>query len=318
MSATDPNKYPIELPFPDISAYRNGNSGVDYYTTFDSGVSGPHVLVNALVHGNEVCGVIALDHLFRAGVRPKRGKLTLGFANVEAYQAFDPDEPMASRFLDEDMNRVWDLETLEGARNSRELQRARQIRPLVDTVDLLFDVHSMQHKTAPVMIAGPLEKSVAMAQGLGTPDIVVADTGHAAGRRLRDYGGFGDPNSEKTALLIECGQHWEADAAQVAIDSVYRWLLLHEMIDAKLATPNLRPLPPRQRVVRVSAPVTVETDSFEFAQPFTGLETLAKGDLIGVDGTREIRAPHDDCVLIMPSRRLTPGATAVRLGRWVD
>ena len=70
MSATDPNKYPIELPFPDISQYRNGNTGVDFYTSFDSGTAGPHVMINALVHGNEVCGVIALEHLFEADIRP--------------------------------------------------------------------------------------------------------------------------------------------------------------------------------------------------------------------------------------------------------
>ncbi len=318
MSATDPNKYPLELTFPDITPYKSGNTGVDYYTSFDSGVSGPHVLINALVHGNEVCGVIALEHLFKAGIRPKIGKLTLGFSNIAAYQAFDVEDPMASRFLDEDMNRVWDGETLDGDRHSRELERARAIRPLIDTVDLLFDVHSMQHKTAPVIVAGQLDKSVAMSKELGTPDIIVADTGHAAGCRLRDYGGFGDPDSAKTAVLIECGQHWEADAGPVAIDSVYRWLLLHDMIDADVAAPHLRPLPSTQRVVEVLKPVTVETESFEFAQQFTGLETLAKGEMIGKDGDKEIRAPHDGCVLIMPSRRLTPGATAVRLGRWIS
>jgi predicted deacylase len=317
MSATDPNKYPIELAFPDISPYRNGNTGVEYYTSFDSGIAGPHVMINALVHGNEVCGVIALEHLFHSGIRPRKGKLTLGFANVAAYQAFDTNDPMASRFLDEDMNRVWDVETLEGDRTSSELERARRIRPLVDTVDLLFDVHSMQHKTAPVIVAGPLDKSVSMSRELGTPEIIVSDTGHAAGRRLRDYAGFGDPNSAKTAVLIECGQHWEAAAASIAIDGVYRWLLLHDMIDMDMAEPNLLPLPSTQRVVQVLNPVTVETDSFEFAQPFTGLETLSKGELIGTDGDKEIRAPHDGCVLIMPSRRLTPGTTAVRLGRWV-
>ncbi|MEQ8655810.1 MAG: succinylglutamate desuccinylase/aspartoacylase family protein [Hyphomicrobiales bacterium] len=318
MSATNPNSYPIELSAPDISPYRAGNTGVDYYTSFDSGLAGPHILVNALVHGNELCGVIALEHLFNNNVRPKKGKLTLGFSNVAAYEAFDTEDPMASRFIDEDMNRVWDVATLESDRRSCELDRARELRPLIDTVDHLFDVHSMQHKTAPLMISGPLEKSVAMAQVLGTPSVIVSDAGHAAGRRLRDYGGFGDPASSKIALLIECGQHWESAAEPTAIDSVYRWLLLHDMVDADFAAPHLLPKPTEQRTVKVLGPVTVETETFEFAQPFTGLETLAKGDLIGRDGGKEIRAPHDGCVLIMPSRRLTPGATAVRLGAWVN
>src|SRR3546814_10156716 len=76
--------YPIELTPPDISAYKAGNTGIDYATTFDSGRSGPHVLINAVTHGNELCGAIAVDLLFRADVRPTRGRLTLSFAHVGA------------------------------------------------------------------------------------------------------------------------------------------------------------------------------------------------------------------------------------------
>ena len=43
-----------------------------------------------------------------------------------------------------------------------------------------------------------------------------------------------------------------------------------------------------------------------------------QGTLIAHDGDQPIRTPYDDCVLIMPSRRLGPGLTAVRLGRFVD
>jgi hypothetical protein len=41
------------------------------------------------------------------------------------------------------------------------------------------------------------------------------------------------------------------------------------------------------------------------------------GTVIGADGDRPVTTPYDDCVLIMPSRRLTRGQTAVRLGRFV-
>ena len=57
--------YPIEIDAPDISAYRAGNTGVDYVTTFDSGRAGPHVMVSAVVHGNELCGAVVLDWLLR-------------------------------------------------------------------------------------------------------------------------------------------------------------------------------------------------------------------------------------------------------------
>jgi len=63
--------------------------------------------------------------------------------------------------------------------------------------------------------------------------------------------------------------------------------------------------------------VTITGDRFEFAGDFRGLEVLReKGTLIGRDGGREVRTPYPDCVLVMPSRRLTRGQTAVRLGRY--
>ena len=72
--------YPVELTAPDISVYRSGNTGLDYVTTFDSGKPGPHVMVSAVTHGNELCGAITLDFLFCQEIRPKQGKLT--FAKV--------------------------------------------------------------------------------------------------------------------------------------------------------------------------------------------------------------------------------------------
>ena len=50
----------FELPCPDISAWRAGNTGVEGVWHFDSGLPGRHVMVSALVHGNELCGAWAL------------------------------------------------------------------------------------------------------------------------------------------------------------------------------------------------------------------------------------------------------------------
>ena len=43
-----------------------------------------------------------------------------------------------------------------------------------------------------------------------------------------------------------------------------------------------------------------------------------EGTLIGWDSDTEIFTPYDECVLIMPSRRLRKGESAVRFGRFVD
>ena len=63
------DSYPVELVAPDITPYRAGNAGLDYVTTFDSGRAGPHV-VAAVTHGNELCGAITLDFLFRQDLEP--------------------------------------------------------------------------------------------------------------------------------------------------------------------------------------------------------------------------------------------------------
>jgi hypothetical protein len=76
---------------------------------------------------------------------------------------------------------------------------------------------------------------------------------------------------------------------------------------------------PRQRVIEVTEAVTITGDRFDFSGDYRGLEVLGeKGSLIGRDGEREVRTPYDNCVLIMPSRRLVRGQTAVRLGRYLD
>jgi predicted deacylase len=317
MSEAAVNDYPVELTSPDISSYKAGNTGVDYFTTFDSGVPGPHVMITAVVHGNELCGAIALDHLFRAQVRPVRGALTLGFANVAAFESFDPSDPTASRYVDEDFNRLWEVPTLEGDGNSVELRRAREIRPLVDQADYLLDIHSMQHATAPLMMAGPLPKGRALARGVGIPKTVVTDAGHAAGRRMRDYLGFADDTSPRNALLVECGQHWEAGSREVAIETTYRFLRHLELIPPAAAAPHILDSAPDQTFIEVAGPVTIETDEFRFAADYRGLEVIPEtGTVIGYDGDKAVKTPFDDCVLVMPSRRLKKGESAVRFGRF--
>ena len=97
---------PIEVELPTLDRWAAGNCGVPFVWRFASPRPGPTVLVQALTHGNEVCGAIALDWLLGTGFRPERGTFVGVFANVDAYLAFDPADPFASRCLDEDFNRA--------------------------------------------------------------------------------------------------------------------------------------------------------------------------------------------------------------------
>ena len=131
---------------------------------------------------------------------------------------------------------------------------------------------------------------------------------------MRDYRAFSDETSARNALLVECGQHWERRSAEIAIDTTYRFLAVAGVIDAAQAP--AAPTPP-QRVIEVTDAVTVRTDRFRFVAPYHGLEVIPEaGTAIAQDGDAPVVTPYPDCVLIMPSRRLVPGQTAVRLGRF--
>ncbi|SDG44952.1 M14 family metallopeptidase [Pseudomonas abietaniphila] len=313
--------YPIEVEFPDIRRWKEGTDGVDYVHSFDSGVAGPHVMIMALTHGNEVSGAITVDAFLARELRPRRGRLTLAFGNVEAYHRFDPQNIDATRYLDEDMNRVWLPGKLDGELDSIELRRARQLRPVVDTVDLLLDIHSMHEEAPPVMMCGAQRKGIDFAATLGVPQTVVVDAGHPNGRRLRDYEGFNDPSSARNALLIETGQHFSRRSRQVALDTAARFLVTTGTVSPEDVVEFINTQTPQpQRFLEVTDPVVADSMDFSFVDDFRGLELIEqKGTVIARDGDTDLVTPHDHCVLVQPSlRHLGVGVTVVRLAKILD
>ena len=155
-----------------------------------------------------------------------------------------------------------------------------------------------------------------LATDVGTPEYVVIDHGHFSGCRLRDYGAFVDQNSPRNSLLVECGQHWSRSSAQVAIETTLRYLLFLDVVDLEFASKHLtQSYYPQQKIIEVTDAVTIRTSKFHFMKDYKGMEVIpAAGTIIAIDGDSEITTPYDDCILIMPSKRLTPGLTAVRLG----
>ncbi|MEM7123291.1 MAG: succinylglutamate desuccinylase/aspartoacylase family protein [Pseudomonadota bacterium] len=320
MTASPIAPHGVHLMPCDITPYRAGNTGVDYVTTFDSGKPGPHLMINAITHGNEMCGAHALKFLFDEDIRATKGKLTLSFANVGAYEEFDPNYPFVSRYQDEDFNRLWNEETLDGPRQSRDLTRARELRPVVDQVDHLLDIHSVEIPQPGMLLAGTCKKGAALAKGIGAPAHVVIDAGHAAGKRLRDYAAFDDPDLPNAAMLVECGYHFFPEASDIAIQTSLRFLDFYDALDGATRDKHLDRSPqPDQLFIEVTGPVTIETDEFVFDRIFEGFEIVPDaGTLIGTDGGNPVETPYDNCVMVMPAREPVKGKTAVRLGRLVS
>ncbi len=309
----------VEIAAPDLAPYREGNTGIPYVWTFDSGRPGPHVGINALLHGNELSGAWALVRLLELALRPRHGRLSLSFANVAAFLRFDPADPTASRFLEEDMNRLWREEVLEGPAKTVELRRARELLPHYRSLDFLLDLHSMQTDSPPLLLCGLTPKARRFARRMGYPATVVADAGHPGGVRLIDFGAFAAPRRKPVAVLLEAGQHWARTSIDVALAGCLHFLRATGILDPELA---MRLAPTRgsggQRFIEVTHAVTVRRGPFRFKDRFRGLEVIDRaGTVIATDGEDPVRTPYDHCVLVMPSRRLAPGLTAVRLGHEV-
>jgi predicted deacylase len=305
--------FDVDFAAPDLSPWRCGNAGLPGFWHFSGPAPGPHVVVMALIHGNEIAGAVALDHMLRSKPAPLRGKLTIGFANLDAYDRFDPAHPTASRYVDEDMNRLWDAAALDGPRQSIELARARAIRKVIDQADILLDLHSMLWPSEALILSGPSARGRALGMSIGTPSLVVADHGHASGRRLIDYAPFAEPGFQPAAILVEAGQHWKISTINT----------MEAAIAGVLSVTGLGPPPPNRaalpqpRFAEVTMAVTASSGGFAFVQNFRGGDVVARQNtLIATDGATEIRTPHDDCLLVMPSLRPSRGHTAVRLAKF--
>ncbi|HJS85058.1 MAG TPA: succinylglutamate desuccinylase/aspartoacylase family protein [Acetobacteraceae bacterium] len=311
-------RFDVRLAPPDLRPWHEGNTGVPGFTTCTASRPGPHVAVLALSHGNEIAGAVALDRLLRGGFRPVQGRLTFGFVNLAAFARFSPEQPTLSRFVDEDINRVWDPAVLDGPRRSNEIARAREIRPLIDTVDVLLDLHSMLWTSDPLMLSGGTEKGIRLARHIGVPELIVADHGHAGGQRLIDYPRFSDPDTPFAANLVEAGLHWEPETVETALATIAGLLRHCGMAPEETALLPPRPRRTRPRIAQVTQTVTAMTGKFSFVQPWRGGDVIPRRNtLIALDGGTEIRTPHDECLLVMPSLRPSRGHTAVRLARFL-
>ena len=295
----------------DLSAYRQGNTGIDYVHRFESGRPGPHVLVNALTHGNEFCGMVAATHLLDSGVRPKVGTLTVSFANVEAYQSFDAGQPFESRQLVHNLNRIWSPAWLDGPEDSPELRRARAMRPVVAAADHILDLHSTSQPVQPFWVYPQFERNAMAAAALGQPSVhMVMPQGLGSGTPLIQHGHHGQADGHGVALVAECGQHFlhstGALATEVALDFIAHFGLIE---------PPARAMRSAQRRFLLLRTHVIKTPGFRFTRPLIGFESFGEGELIATDGDEEIRALCPDCTVLMPARTAIVGREGAYLAQ---
>src|SRR5690606_30548434 len=192
------------------------------------------------------------------------------------------------------------------------------LQPWVAQADWLMDFHSMSNSEVPLQLTGLQPRNIELALQLGTPADIIADAGHAAGVRMRDYGRFGADGDDSRSLLIECGFHGAPQARDVAIDQMARFLVAAgAFARGDLPAAWFAPDAPRQQALRVTHAIAARSADVRFAQPWRGLEQLPQaGTLLGWNDGEPFVTPYDDCVLIMPSlANVRPGVTVLRLAQ---
>jgi predicted deacylase len=330
----------FELLPRDLSPYREGNVGIPYVHRFDSGRPGPHVLVNALTHGNEFCGMVAATELLDRGVRPRQGTLTVSFANVEAYESFERERPFESRQLVHNLNRIWSSAWLDGGEDSPELRRARELRSVMAAADHILDLHSTSTDVQPFWVYPHFERNGRAALAIGLPRVhMVMPLGLGTGTPIVQHGRHGEAGHHGVALVAECGQHFKHASGETAKRVTWRFLAHFGLVDtaeagdaagaevaggargaaaprrdhgAATSVDGGMPAPRRYELLRTCV---VKTAAFAFTRPLVGFETFAEGELIATDGDEEIRAPCDQCTVMMPTRRAIVGREGVYLTR---
>lgn len=110
---------------------------------FSSNTPGPTIALVALTHGNEPVGLTIFENLISSGIFQtlQSGRVLLICSNVLAYEEYmNQEDPLKYRFLDHDMNRIWDDGYIE---NSREYERREQVKKMLEPADIVLDIHSI-------------------------------------------------------------------------------------------------------------------------------------------------------------------------------
>ena len=279
-----------------------------HWHTWAALAPGPSLVVLGAVHGNEVCGahaiVRAIDDLTHGRLRLLRGRLTLvPLANPLAFAQVtrEGQRNLNRRFLPQP-----DPQDYED-------RITHQLAPLLAQHEVLLDLHSFHTPGDPFAMVGPRNNSgarepfaraaeeMALARALGAQQVVegwleVYD--RAAGLRgeLPDDEGIGTNEYMRSqggyAVTIECGQHEDPEAIDVATRAIHGALAHLELAHV--------PAPPRFAgpAARLKDVVLRESPADRLAQDWHSFDAVQAGDVIAhrADGT-PVAAPYDGCVL---------------------
>ncbi|MEO5669110.1 MAG: succinylglutamate desuccinylase/aspartoacylase family protein [Ramlibacter sp.] len=292
-------------------------------TLFDTHVftgerPGTRLIVLGAVHGNETCGTRAIEGLLpqlaSGEVRIAAGQMTL--VPVTNRLAYDNHRRTGDRNLNRNLAPT-------KAPQEHEDRIANDLCPLLAANEALLDLHSFHSPGAPFVMLGPQDNEgtlepfshardeEALAVRLGVTRAVdgwLDAYAAGAGRRgesakygmgtteyMRTVGGWG--------LTLECGQHEDPRAPEVAYRAILNTLAHLRMIDVPAPLPQSN-----MEMLRLCEVFDRIGRGDRFTREWTSFDPIARGEVVGwrEDGA-EVAAPTDGFV-VFPNDKALPGA----------
>ncbi|MDQ3058735.1 MAG: succinylglutamate desuccinylase/aspartoacylase family protein [Pseudomonadota bacterium] len=301
--------------------------------TFHGLAPGARLLVLGAVHGNETCGTQAIGQILAqidsGALAIARGLVT--FVPVTNPLAYQCQQRGGERNLNRNMRPSAIAQDFED-------RVANALCPLLDAHDALLDLHSFHTGGAPFVMIGPQDNSgelepfarsaeeMRLALHTGAPRVLegwldtyargvqrrasapllpgasraqslASDTNYGVGTTeyMRSRGGYG--------VTLECGQHGDPQAVQVARHAIEQTLALLGIAPCL----PLAPAPATREILRLVDVTDRDHEEDRFSRDWNSFDPVQAGELIGVrHGGAEVRAPADGFV-VFPNPRAEVG-----------
>lgn len=296
--------------------------------TFASLKPGPRLLVIGGVHGDETCGTVGIERIlaeFDAGtLQLQCGELTMvPVAN-----------PLARRRLqregERNLNRLF---RPTEAPADYEARITNRLAPVIARHEVLLDLHSFQSEGEAFAMIGPRDNSGRLepfaraheegqlALHIGTPIVVegwldiyaaglaqraggapadeaALDFGRGTNEYIRSCGGYG--------VTLECGQHQDPQAPEVAWRAIRRTLALLGMAALPPGLSGAPVQPPK--LLRLSSVTDRLHEEDNFVRDWATFDEVQRGEPIGMRHDGALVSAPDDGFIVFPNALALPGA----------
>ncbi|HEX9174159.1 MAG TPA: succinylglutamate desuccinylase/aspartoacylase family protein [Telluria sp.] len=263
---------------------------------------GPRLIVTGAVHGNETCGTKGIRRVME---ELDSGKLLIASGSVTFVPVVNPlAYAKGERSGDRNLNR--NLFPKEAPQDFED-QIANWLCPLLAQHDVLLDLHSFNASSEPFVMVGPsdndgplepfrhADKERALALRLGVRRFVhgwLATYGQGVQRRTRGSAaeletvlryGVGTTEYMRStggyALTLECGQHQDPAAPDVAYRAIMNTLAFLKLIEAPEPAPA--PLDEIEALSMVVVHDKIDAGD-RFTRTWSSFDAVAEGEQIGV------------------------------------